>query len=297
MQLTEIKTDETLRELTPHGTAAFPFEYYYDDIHKYDKQFIDWHWHREFEWVYVEQGVVNCFVGNERIELASGDGIFINADVIHKFESPHGAIMPNILFAPEFIAAAHTTVYEKYVCAILNAPFSFIPLRSNILWQRDLIDRVRDICMVFQSARETAKFEVQIKTCQLWQAFYTHHRELSADQTADCSKQVQARMRKMLCFIKDHYQERITLADIARSADVSKSEALRCFHSSVQDSPISYLNSYRLHQAKKILLSTDDKISSIALRTGFDNISYFNRLFKEYYDLTPRALRNSSVKK
>ena len=45
MQITEIRTDETMRELREHGTAAFPFEYYYDDVHAYDKHYIEWHWH------------------------------------------------------------------------------------------------------------------------------------------------------------------------------------------------------------------------------------------------------------
>ena len=41
MQITEIKTDDTLRELRPHGRPDFPFEYYYDDIKGFDKQYVE----------------------------------------------------------------------------------------------------------------------------------------------------------------------------------------------------------------------------------------------------------------
>ena len=46
MQITEIRTDETLRELRAHGTPEFPFEYYYDDFNKFSGQSIEWHGQR-----------------------------------------------------------------------------------------------------------------------------------------------------------------------------------------------------------------------------------------------------------
>lgn len=79
MQITEIRTDETMRELREHGTAAFPFEYYYDDVHAYDKHYIEWHWHDEFEWMIVENGVVDCLLFSEKLRLYQGEGLFINS--------------------------------------------------------------------------------------------------------------------------------------------------------------------------------------------------------------------------
>ena len=69
MQITEIITDETLREIREHGTPEFPFEYYLDDIDEIGQGYVEWHWHNEIEWAWVESGKVICRIGNEKIIL------------------------------------------------------------------------------------------------------------------------------------------------------------------------------------------------------------------------------------
>ena len=44
-----ITTDETLLENVRHGSPAFPFQYYYEDIWDFDFHCVDWHWHPELE--------------------------------------------------------------------------------------------------------------------------------------------------------------------------------------------------------------------------------------------------------
>lgn len=80
-----ITTDETLRETASHGSEEYPFSYYYEDIWDFDFHCIDWHWHPEVEFVYVQHGKADFLVGGNRYVLSSGDGIFINSQVIHRF--------------------------------------------------------------------------------------------------------------------------------------------------------------------------------------------------------------------
>ncbi|MEJ8733799.1 MULTISPECIES: helix-turn-helix transcriptional regulator [Mediterraneibacter] len=60
-------------------------------------------------------------------------------------------------------------------------------------------------------------------------------------------------------------------------------------------SPIESLNHYRLNQAKRLLETTEDSVTNIAFSVGFDNCSYFNRLFKRTFHMTPGELRKFSV--
>jgi AraC-like DNA-binding protein len=53
----------------------------------------------------------------------------------------------------------------------------------------------------------------------------------------------------------------------------------------------SYLNTYRLTMAARLLLQSDDTVLSIATEVGFDNLSYFNRVFKKQYHTTPSEFR------
>lgn len=93
-----ITTDETLRETASHGSEEYPFSYYYEDIWDFDFHCIDWHWHPEVEFVYVQHGKADFLVGGNRYVLSSGDGIFINSQVIHRFEAEDSTIIPNIVF-------------------------------------------------------------------------------------------------------------------------------------------------------------------------------------------------------
>ena len=54
---------------------------------------------------------------------------------------------------------------------------------------------------------------------------------------------------------------------------------------------VDYLNDYRLSMASRMLVSSDDNIIDIAAHCGYDNLSYFNRIFKKKYGITPSAYR------
>ena len=58
---------------------------------------------------------------------------------------------------------------------------------------------------------------------------------------------------------------------------------------------VQYLNDYRLEVAAKLLTTTSDDIINIAINTGFDNLSYFNRCFKKKYGITPGKYRNPII--
>jgi len=53
------------------------------------------------------------------------------------------------------------------------------------------------------------------------------------------------------------------------------------------------LNEYRIEEAKKLLLGSDEAISNIATEVGFDNFTYFSTLFKKYTGSTPSQFRKT----
>lgn len=71
-------------------------------------------------------------------------------------------------------------------------------------------------------------------------------------------------MQKFLQYINEHYSEDISLDKLAASANVSKSECLRCFKESIQITPYKYLTEYRLSKAAELLKNTDESIGNIA---------------------------------
>ena len=122
---TKIITDENLMETLPHGSQDYPFRYYYEHLAQFDFNCIDWHWHTELEFVYVQSGTVTVWIGEKQLELPSDSGIFINSKFLHRFSSPVDAVIPNFLCMPSFLAATDSYIYQNYVKPIDHQIFLF----------------------------------------------------------------------------------------------------------------------------------------------------------------------------
>ena len=125
-QFTKIETDDSLMETVSHGDKAYPFSYYYENLALYDFHCVDWHWHNEFEFVFVESGEVSCDIGSTHFMLHPGQAIMINSKVLHRFQSESDAITPNFLFNPSFISPAESLIYEKYVNPVLSSSLEYV---------------------------------------------------------------------------------------------------------------------------------------------------------------------------
>ncbi len=97
------------------------------------------------------------------------------------------------------------------------------------------------------------------------------------------------RMRKVLNYIHSHLEEtNISVNKLADLACMSPSHFYKIFKNTVGVSPVDYINKKRIELAKRLLLNPiHQKISTVAYLSGFNNVAYFNRIFKKYTSLTP----------
>ena len=291
-----IITDETLMENVRHGSAAFPFQYYYEDIWNFDFHCIDWHWHPELEYVYVQSGCAVCFAGEEKLYVSAGNGLLINSRVIHRFEAGGSTIIPNVVFSPFLLAAEDSLICRKYVFPFLSGGPGCILFDRTVPWQAECIKMMQE---VFSVQENDDRYEM--KTVALLLAFWREligHRnpENGLIKTTPVSTN-HTRLQVMMQYIQEHYRENISLEDIAASVHIGKSTALEIFHQGIRQSPVSWLIHYRLKQAAALLSSTEKKIAGIAEETGFESSTYFCRKFKSLYGITPKEYRDSMKEK
>jgi len=296
MQFYKMTTDETLREIAAHGNDKYPIAYYLDDIWKFDLGCIDWHWHREVEFVTVIKGTVNCLIGQNRILLEKDWGIFINSGTIHRFETDDGGIMPNIVFAPELIAVERSLVHDAYILPVLSSGPAYQTLNPNISWQNTILRLLNQIYEAQEhNCDSLSPLNTLLLTTELWKHLFQNiNIELVSSHGTKAAFQ-SSRLQIMLQFIHDHYVEHIGLEDIANVANISKSSTLETFRQGIGQSPVSYLIEYRLIQAAILLKNTKNPISNISLVTGFSSPAYFCRKFKCYYKMTPAEYRKQTL--
>ncbi|PSR11858.1 MAG: AraC family transcriptional regulator [Bacteroidetes bacterium] len=92
-------------------------------------------------------------------------------------------------------------------------------------------------------------------------------------------------------YIKKHLTESITIDQIAEKACLSKSHFFRVFKNTLGVSPIDYITSERIKLSKKLIKNTNQQISEIAYKVGFNNPSYFSKQFKKHEHLTPKEFK------
>lgn len=95
-------------------------------------------------------------------------------------------------------------------------------------------------------------------------------------------------VQQMKTYIDAHYQEPITIEEMARACYLTANYLSRCFLEQMGMSPRQYLTKKRLTMAHMDLCSTTMSIQQIAMRNGFCDVNYFIQVFKQFYGITPK---------
>ena len=291
---------QQFRETVVHGTPKFPMQIYKNDFSWYANHIIDWHWHPEIELAVVLSGSVTCYINDVQLDIREGEGIFINSNTMHKeipMNEGEKPIMTTVCFLPEFIGdCGSDLIFRKYIRPIVSdTALKGIKLSPETDWQRDILGIVKS--MYELSGRRSWGYELKYRNMlgELWYALSTNLRsETGAAAVSRKSAVNEQRLKEMLLFIHSNYQRELTIDEIAKAANISKSECFRCFRSMIDKKPVTYLNEYRLKHAAELLMTTDMQITEICFGCGFNHISYFGKLFRQYYGMTPRQFRNGS---
>ncbi len=139
------------QETIQHGDISFPCAGYVD-FYRNEKELYPWHWHEELEIAYVTEGTVTVSVNEQKCTLKAGEGIFINAGVLHAYSGDGSAeaAMPNILFKPSLIyATAESVFYQKYIKPLIfSSALSHILLNRKNPWQAEILMRAEKVSML-----------------------------------------------------------------------------------------------------------------------------------------------------
>lgn len=286
---------------------GYPVHVYFIELAKMYMQRIRWHWHTEIEIIILNHGEVDFITDDAKIRLKAGQGILINQNVMHSIQpvgSDCNCSLYSTTFHPSFLFdRADTAMSEKYLSPILSSPV----FRTMLLDEQDTVSsQIMDLVNSVIAVNMTKKYGYELVTksylYQLWVILLEYvipqniQKHKSTGMTQD-----ESRVKEAIMYIEDHYSERITLDDLSASIHISKSECCRCFKRTLQITPIEYLMKYRIFKAASMIQKDDPlsrSFSDLAFAVGFNNASYFNKVFRQYLNCTPseykRGLRNAS---
>ena len=116
--------------------------------------------------------------------------------------------------------------------------------------------------------------------------------ELIGVQSSDSTLPHSRRINKIVQFVEKNYHHKISLEDVGELVGMSASSVSRFFIQRTRHNVWDYLNGFRIDRAAQMMIETEHTISEISYACGFNNISNFNRVFRERIGTTPSDYRN-----
>lgn len=295
MKCRPITVDDSLQELTQHGTRDFPVSM--------DRQVVSdehhggiRHWHEEIQIALVTEGEVVFRAEEQEIRLCAGQGFFVNSGVHHEAHPTQRGdgvyicvnFLPNVIFGQ-----ADSVVRRDYVDPVLYCDgLRSFPLLDQP-WHQEICGLLRELGEVEDAAEYGYEIRMTILLRQIWHLIVVNNRE-KIEQKSNVSFSDRQRMRALQTYIHKHYMEQIALADIAAAGHISRGECCRVFKRVEKRSPVQYLTRFRLEQSLKLLSSTELSVQEIARQVGFGTGSYFTEKFREEMQCTPTEYRRKN---
>lgn len=275
---------QAVHENKVRGTFRFPVEYHYVTNH-HPRYAMPFHWHTEYEILHILSGSFELIVDGVNYHMDAGQSALLQSGSIH------GG------FPKDCIYECCILEMERFFQNSLNSSKELLNLLHSDI--QILLPFPADseagklVTNIFDILKEECAGREIILTGLLWQLWGTIERlELYASPTEQTrNHQRGSQIKKVLHKIRQDYATGLTLEDLAAEAEMSPKYLCRIFQQVTGRTPIDFLNFYRMELASELLCATDETITEIALECGYNDMSYFTKVFKNYKGMTPSKYR------
>ena len=255
-----------------------------------------WHFHPEYELVYIEGANGTRHVGDHISAYTESDLVLIgsniphlnfdygvqtdyNKEVLHLSPSFKNTFFNEI---PELQRILELFDKSQYGIAFKGKTKDEIGIRLKELHKLAPFPQFLEVLHIFQILASSKDYELLHNT-----VYITKYNE----------KQ-QKRLRAIYAYVDQHFQHKIGIEEVADLCHLDRSAFCRYFKKATGNTFVSFLNQYRISQAKRLMLSGKN-IGESSYECGFDSLSYFNRTFKKVTGENPsefkkRMLNNNS---
>ncbi len=286
---------ENYKETKSHYDPLFPYNTYPCSI-PMDFYEVPLHWHNEMEIIYIKKGKGRVTIDFQSYNTEGGDIVILLPGQLHGISQLDSYVMEyeNIIFSTDMLVSKHgdslnSDFFQPFLSG--NITFDSIVTLAHPMYTElsSCLNRADKVCSTFEKG-----YKLAVKGF-LFEFFSIIYRN-SEDIVIENHNKHLDKIKEILKYIETHYHDVITIEEIAGVCGFSSSHFMRFFKNALGTSFIDYLNDYRLSMVARMLLSSDDNILNIATDCGFDNLSYFNRIFKRRYGMPPSHYRSKKLR-
>lgn len=246
------------------------------------------HWHTDLEFIVVLSGAMDYNINGEIVPLRAGQGLMVNSRRFHFgfSDQKQDCEFLCILLHPDLLSGS-AGFQKRCLEPILgrhSIPYQLF--RPEIPWEGQIIHGLMEMEQLW--TRGDAPFLILAQFAALLGILSQHIPP--EESLSQCETELDS-VNAMVAFIQQHYQESISLKEIAAAGNCCRTYCAARFQTYLGSTPGKYLCLFRLERAAELLRKTEDPVTEIAYRCGFSSSSYFCECFRHQYGVTPRAFR------
>lgn len=266
--------------------------------HHYGRRFhCPYHYHPEAELTLILKGKGQRIIGDDISSFEPGDLVLIGSNLPHSYFQA-----PGFNDGPRGVGSTYVQFSETVCGGLLTAP-EMLPIRK-------LLQRAQRGLLISGKPRQlvTELLDKMVKV-QGWQRLHllieilglladrgkNMHPLASLRFTPQVKGWQVERLERVCQWITTGYQEELTVQNAAKIANMTPAAFSRFFRRATNRTFVEFVNEVRIGHACRLLMETEYTISRIAMDSGFQNLSNFNRRFLQIKGHTPKDYRKRAV--
>lgn len=280
------------KEDARHGKTLFPLQKYITQLDK-DHPVVTTHWHDEAEFTLVKEGSAEYQIDLEDYPVSSGDLVFIQPRILHTialdstelFQQEHFQ-SETYVFHLNYLGANTTDICAtRYLLPLMNEEYT---LPCHITPDHPAYASLKNIfSQISRLYKEMPPgYELAIKSCLLQAVFLLLPYGVSGkSQDTDSASE---KLKTVLDYIHLHYADTLSIKELAAQCYFSEYYFMRFFKKHMHMTVIEYLNNLRMEKALELFEQGHTSIIEVSLSVGFHSLSYFHKVFREKFSMTPK---------
>lgn len=237
---------------------------------------VEAHWHEGIELLYCISGSARVSSGAEWRQMTKGNLAVINSGALHYITAP-----------PEKGCCYYCTIVEPSLFAGTGLPFGEVPL-ERLICDPETTAIYDQIIQEMEGKGLYYKEAVKGHLLLLFTRLYRFHYASGVPEQSPAQSDA---VKRSILYLRSCFREHITIDEVCHHVGFSKYYFCRLFRKVTGRSIMEYVNYLRCAYAQQLLKDGEYNISETAVKSGFSDISYFTKVFKQQMGRLPSDVK------
>lgn len=245
-----------------------------------------WHYHPELEICFTLKSEGRRFVGNQIEDYAVGDLVMFGSNLPHGFTTDVYCSQIVIQMTEDFLGHHFLNTPETRSIKVL-----FKYSGQGLSFWGETSKRSRKLMKKMLKTEGLTKLRYLLELLQILAESDEVDAICSREYAMDFNPEDLGRIKLVYQHVMENFKEPVSIPKLASQLNISEPAFYKFIKKHTKKTFTQIINEFRINYAGKLLMSTEMSIAEVCFASGYNNVSYFNRKFKQLMTVTPESFR------